>query len=109
MRRRELGEVAARLADLSILTSDNPGNEDPMQIIDEIAAAFGENKKAYIKIPDRADAIRYAVSLLQKDDILVLAGKGHEEYQLIGREKIPFSEKNIIQDILENDPILLPN
>ena len=109
VRRRELGEVAARLADLSILTSDNPGNEDPMQIIDEIAAAFGENKKAYIKIPDRADAIRYAVSLLQKDDILVLAGKGHEEYQLIGREKIPFSEKNIIQDILENDPILLPN
>ena len=109
MRRRELGEVAAELADLSILTSDNPGTEDPMQIIDEIAAAFGENRKAYIKIPDRTDAIRCAVSLLQKNDILVLAGKGHEEYQLIGREKIPFSEKDIIREVLESDPILLPN
>ena len=109
VRRRELGEVAAELADLSILTSDNPGTEDPMQIIDEIAAAFGENRKAYIKIPDRTDAIRCAISLLQKGDILVLAGKGHEEYQLIGREKIPFSDKNIIQDVLKNDPILLPN
>jgi UDP-N-acetylmuramoyl-L-alanyl-D-glutamate--2,6-diaminopimelate ligase len=108
VRRRELGEVACELADLSILTSDNPGTEDPMQIIDEIAAAFGDRRKAYIKIPDRSDAIRCAVSILQKNDILVLAGKGHEEYQLIGREKIPFSEREIIRDILENDPILLP-
>ena len=108
LRRRELGEVAAELADLSILTSDNPGNEDPMQIIDEIAAAFGDNKTAYIKIPDRGDAIRYAISLLQKDDILVLAGKGHEEYQLIGKEKIPFSERSIIEDVLKSGPVLQP-
>ena len=107
LRRRELGEVAAELADLSILTSDNPGTENPMQIIDEIAAAFGDNRKAYIKIPDRSDAIRCAVSILQRNDILVLAGKGHEEYQLIGHEKIPFSERNIIKDVLESDPILL--
>ena len=108
VRRRELGEVAAELADLSILTSDNPGTEDPMQIIDEIAAAFGNNRKAYIKIPDRSDAIRCAVSILQRGDILVLAGKGHEEYQLIGREKLPFSEREIIQEVLNSDPILLP-
>ena len=108
MRRRELGEVAAELADLSILTSDNPGTEDPMQIIDEIAAAFGDKRKAYIKIPDRSDAIRCAVSILQKNDILVLAGKGHEEYQLVGREKLPFSEREIIREVLESDPILLP-
>ena len=108
LRRRELGEVAAELADLSILTSDNPGTEDPMQIIDEIAAAFGNNRKAYIKIPDRTDAIRCAISMLTKDDILVLAGKGHEEYQLIGREKVPFSEREIIRDVLADDPILLP-
>ena len=108
LRRRELGEVAAELADLSILTSDNPGTEDPMQIIDEIAAAFGDNRKAYIKIPDRSDAIRCAISMLTKDDILVLAGKGHEEYQLVGREKIPFSEREIIYDTLDHDPILLP-
>ena len=78
-----------------------------MRIIDEIAAAFGDNRKAYIKIPDRSDAIRCAVSILQRNDILVLAGKGHEEYQLIGHEKIPFSERNIIKDVLESDPILL--
>ncbi len=108
LRRRELGEVAAELADLSILTSDNPGTEDPMQIIDEIAAAFGDKRKAYIKIPDRTDAIRCAISMLTKDDILVLAGKGHEEYQLIGREKVPFSEREIIRDVLADDPILLP-
>ena len=108
LRRRELGEVAAELADFSILTSDNPGGEDPMQIIDEISAAFGDKNKAYIKIPDREDAIRYGISILQKDDVLVLAGKGHEEYQLIGREKIPFSEREIIRDVLADDPILLP-
>ena len=51
---------------------------------------------------------RCAVSMLGKDDILVLAGKGHEEYQLIGREKIPFSEKEIIREMLADDPILLP-
>lgn len=107
VRRRELGEVARDLADLSILTSDNPGTEDPMQIIDEIAAAFGDKRKAYIKIPDRTDAIRCAVSILQRNDILVLAGKGHEEYQLIGHEKLPFSEREIIRDVLESDPILL--
>ena len=108
VRRRELGEVAAELADFSILTSDNPGAEEPMQIIDEIATAFGDDHKAYIKIPDRSDAIRYAISMLTKDDILVLAGKGHEEYQLIGREKIPFSEREIILDTLKQDAILLP-
>ena len=108
LRRRELGEIACELSDLSILTSDNPGNEDPMQIIDEIAEAFGDNRKAYIKIPDRSDAIRCAISILQRNDILVLAGKGHEEYQLIGQEKLPFSEREIIREVLENDPILLP-
>jgi UDP-N-acetylmuramoyl-L-alanyl-D-glutamate--2,6-diaminopimelate ligase len=107
LRRRELGEVARELADFSILTSDNPGTEDPLQIIDEIAKAFGDNKEAYVKIPDRAKAIAYGASILQEGDILVLAGKGHEEYQLIGKEKIPFSEKDILAQITKNDPILL--
>ena len=107
LRRRELGEVACELADLSILTSDNPGTEDPMQIIDEIAKVFGDNHADYIKIPDRAEAIAHGISLLQHGDILVLAGKGHEEYQLVGKEKIPFSEKEIIQNILKNNSILL--
>lgn len=107
LRRRELGEVAGELADFSILTSDNPGTEDPLQIIDEIAKAFGDKKEAYVKIPDRREAIAYGASILQEGDILVLAGKGHEEYQLIGKEKIPFSEKDILAQITKNDPILL--
>ena len=107
MRRRELGEAAAQLADFSILTSDNPGNEEPMQIIDEIAGAFGDNCRTYVKILDRSEAIRYALSMLNAGDILVLAGKGHEEYQLIGREKLPFVERDIIQKFLEQSSILL--
>jgi UDP-N-acetylmuramoyl-L-alanyl-D-glutamate--2,6-diaminopimelate ligase len=99
MRRRELGEVAARLADHAILTSDNPAAEDPNAIIDEIAEAFVGGSATYEKIPDRRYAIEHAVSLLQDGEILVLAGKGHEEYQLIGTEKIPFSERNILESV----------
>ena len=99
MRRRELGEVAARLADHAILTSDNPAAEDPNAIIDEIAEAFVGGGATYEKIPDRRRAIEHAVSLLQDGEILVLAGKGHEEYQLIGTEKIPFSERKILEAI----------
>lgn len=99
MRRRELGEVAASLCDHAILTSDNPGEEDPNAIIDEIAQAFVASHATYEKIPDRRRAIEHAVTLLQDGDILVLAGKGHEEYQLIGQEKCPFSEREILKSI----------
>ena len=99
MRRRELGEVVSRLADHAILTSDNPAGEDPNAIIDEIAAAFECGKATYERIPDRRHAIEHAVKLLQDGDILVLAGKGHEEYQLIGSEKIPFSERKILESV----------
>ncbi len=100
MRRRELGEVAARLADHAILTSDNPSNEDPNAIIDEIAKAFVGSNTTYEKIPDRREAIEHAVSLLRDGDVLVLAGKGHEEYQLIGDTKIPFSEREILKSAI---------
>ena len=101
----ELGEVAAELADLSILTSDNPGTEDPVQIIDEIAAAFGDNSKSYIKIPDRSDAIRCAVSILQKGDILVLAGKGQETYQILASGKIHYDEREVVAKILSEKAV----
>lgn len=96
LRRWELGAVAAELADLCILTSDNPGCEPPEQIIADIAAAFEGKDTPYECIPDRKTAIERAVSLASKGDILVLAGKGHEEYQLIGKEKLPFCEKEIL-------------
>lgn len=100
LRRRELGDAAAALADLAILTSDNPGTEDPQAIIDEIARSFQGSKTPYLCIVDRAEAIRTAVSLCQRGDILVLAGKGHENYQLIGRERLPHSDKAILQTVL---------
>ncbi|MBQ1233843.1 MAG: UDP-N-acetylmuramoyl-L-alanyl-D-glutamate--2,6-diaminopimelate ligase [Clostridia bacterium] len=94
MRRRELGAVASELCDLSILTSDNPGNEDPNKIIADIAAAFTHER--YVCIPDRAEAIAYAVKIAQKGDAIVLAGKGHENYQLIYGKHLPFSEREIL-------------
>ena len=95
-RRLELGRVAAELADLCILTSDNPCEEPPEQIISDIAKAFRNSRTPYFCIPDRAKAIHRAVQMTRPGDILVLAGKGHEAYQLIGTEKLPFSEKEIL-------------
>lgn len=101
MRRRELGSVAASLSDLAILTSDNPANEPPEAIIADIAQAFEFSKTPYLSIPDRAEAIRHAVRICRSGDILVLAGKGHENYQLVGNKKIPFSERAIIAEAVK--------
>lgn len=96
LRRRELGKAAAELADLAIITSDNPDFESPEAIVDEIASYFGEGSCPYVKIPDRVEAIKYAVREAKEGDIVLFAGKGHEDYQLICGEKVPFSEKEII-------------
>lgn len=98
LRRREMGDVAARHCDLAILTSDNPAKEDPTSIISDIAQSFTNTKTPYLTIPDREAAIRTAAELTEAGDILVLAGKGHESYQLIGTERIPFSERSILED-----------
>ena len=98
MRRAELGQVASRLSDYCILTSDNPDTEDPRQIIYEIARSFDPNGCKYYAIPDRKEAIEYAMSLLKPGDILLLAGKGHENYQYICGRKIPFCERDIVLD-----------
>ena len=101
-RRRELGEVASRLADFCIITSDNPNYEPPEKIIDEIAAHFKSPECCpYIKISDRREAIRYAVKNAKPGDIILLAGKGHEDYQLINEKKIPFSERAIILEAVD--------
>ena len=96
LRRVELGYVAAELSDLCVLTSDNPGTEDPEKIILEMAQGFQNSPTPYLSIPDRAEAIREAARRSQRGDILVLAGKGHESYQLIGKQKLPFSEREIL-------------
>ncbi|MBQ8208295.1 MAG: UDP-N-acetylmuramoyl-L-alanyl-D-glutamate--2,6-diaminopimelate ligase [Clostridia bacterium] len=96
LRRAELGKVAGELCDLCIITSDNPDNEPPEQIIDEIAAAFGEGSCPYVKIPSRREAVLYAVRNARKDDIILFAGKGHEEYQLICGKREYFCERETI-------------
>lgn len=99
-RREQLGRAAAELADISIVTSDNPDCEDPEKIIDDICAYFPDDSK-YFRIADRADAIRFAVRIAQPGDIVLLAGKGHEKYQLICGVKVPFIESNILASACE--------
>ena len=96
-RRAGLGSVCNELSDFSVITSDNPGCESPEGIIDEIASYFS-NEGKYIKIADRAEAVRYAVRESKPGDVVLLCGKGHEDYQLIGKEKVPFCERDILLD-----------
>ena len=100
-RRRDLAEAAGGRCDLCILTSDNPASEPPMDIIDEIDAAFPAGSCPRVKIADRAEAIRFAVEIARAGDIILLAGKGHENYQLVGVKKEPFSEIEILREAME--------
>ncbi len=98
IRRKELGLITGKECDLSILTSDDPDFEDPWNIINEIGHYVTEVGGKYVGIPDRGEAVEYALSLLQKGDILLLAGKGHEQYMKIKGEYVPFSEKEHIEN-----------
>ncbi len=99
-RRYEMGEVSGKLADFTIITSDNPRFEEPQDIIEDIKTGIGRTDGKYIEICDRREAIRYAITHGQKGDIIVLAGKGHEDYQEIRGVKYPMDERVIIQEIL---------
>ena len=103
VRRFEMGEVSGRLADFTIITSDNPRNEEPMAIIDDIVTGISRTDGKYITIPDRKEAIAYAIHHGEPGDIIVLAGKGHEDYQEIKGVKYPMDERVIIADILRED------
>ena len=96
-----MGEIGGRLADLCIITSDNPRNEEPMAIIAAIEEGIRPTGKPYEVIEDRREAIRRALSIGQDGDVIVLAGKGHETYQEIKGVKRPFDEKLIVQELLE--------
>lgn len=93
-RRQELGTVSGKLSDLSVITSDDPNFEDPESICREIAESCKAQGGEYVIIPDRAEAIEYAILNAQKGDIIILAGKGHEETMKICGESIPFIEKD---------------
>ncbi len=100
-RRYEMGEVSGRLADLSIITSDNPRDEEPQDIIDDIKTGIGRTSGAYVEICDRKEAIKYAIANGQPGDVIVLAGKGHEDYQEIKGKKYPMDERVLIAEVLE--------
>jgi UDP-N-acetylmuramoyl-L-alanyl-D-glutamate--2,6-diaminopimelate ligase len=97
-KRPVMGEIAALEADLAVVTSDNPRTEDPERILDEIEA--GMEGVAHLRITDRREAIRRALALLGPGDTLLLAGKGHEVYQVVGTERVRFDEREIVRDLL---------
>jgi len=97
-KRPKMGQVASQLADVAIVTNDNPRTEVPQQIIDEIIAGF--EKKNYQVIMDRKHAIQEALQIAQGQDVVLIAGKGHENYQIFKEETVPFDERAIVKDLL---------
>ncbi len=111
-----MGEVAGKYSDLAILTSDNPRTEDPLAILEEVEKGFKalplnewrpneielwRSKKGYLKVPDRREAIRTAIRLAQPSDTILIAGKGHEDYQIIGKKRFPFDDRVEARKALE--------
>ena len=100
IRRYEMGEVSGKLADLTVITSDNPRFEKPEDIIADIKTGIAKTNGKYVEIPDRREAIAYVIKYGQPGDVVVLAGKGHEDYQEIEGKKYPMDERDIIADVL---------
>jgi UDP-N-acetylmuramoyl-L-alanyl-D-glutamate--2,6-diaminopimelate ligase len=96
-----MGEIAGSYSDLVIITSDNPRTEDPLKIISEIESGILSTNCPYLKIPDRKEAIYTAVQRARKDDVIIIAGKGHETYQIIGNEKYYFDDREIAKQAVE--------
>lgn len=99
-RRFEMGEVSSKLADLTVVTSDNPRDEEPQAILDDIVTGVKKGTGEYITIIDRKEAIKYCIDHAEKGDVIVLAGKGHEDYQIIKGKKYKMDERDLIRDIL---------
>ena len=112
-----MGEAAATYSDLTIITSDNPRLEDPMGIIAEIEAGidrgkvkktesgnikFNGDSNVYTVISERRKAIETAINAAERGDIILIAGKGHEDYQILGTQKIPFDDRVVVKQILES-------
>lgn len=104
-RRFEMGEVSSRLSDFTIVTSDNPRFEEPMDIIEDIVTGVKRAPGEYVVVPDRKDAIRYALLNARDRDVIILAGKGHEDYQEIKGVKYPMDERVIIRELMEEDAV----
>ncbi len=98
-----MGEISGKIADFTIITSDNPRTEDPEKIVEQIENGIKKTKGKYVCIVDRIEAIKYAINMASKKDIIVLAGKGHEPYQEINGKKFPFDERIIVEQIIKGE------
>lgn len=97
-KRPEMGEIVGKYADFAIITSDNPASENPADIIKQVEDGMKKTSCKYICIEDRKDAIHYAMDMAEENDLLLLAGKGHETYQIMADGKHPFSENDIVKE-----------
>ena len=104
-RRYEMGEVSGNMADLTIITSDNPRFEEPQDIINDIKTGINKTTGKYVEIIDRKEAIRYAIMNAKPGDVIVLAGKGHEDYQEIKGVKHHMDERDLIREVLEEEDV----
>ena len=95
-----MGEISGKLSDLSVITEDNSRMEDVNDILSDIETGLKKTEGKYIKIPDRTDAIRYCIENAQDGDIIVLAGKGHEDYQDKNGKKTHYDEREVVDEIL---------
>lgn len=101
LRRFEMGEISSKMADLTVVTSDNPRDEEPQAIMDDIITGVKRGSGKYVAILDRKEAIRFCIEKAQEGDVIVLAGKGHEDYQEIRGVKYKMDERDLIHDIIE--------
>lgn len=101
LKRPEMGDIGTRLSDIAIITSDNPRTEDEESIIEDIIKGVKEGE--YIKITNRREAIKKALEIAKKDDVILIAGKGHETYQILETGKIHFDEREVIEEILKKN------
>jgi UDP-N-acetylmuramoyl-L-alanyl-D-glutamate--2,6-diaminopimelate ligase len=95
-----MGRVVSELSDYTIVTSDNPRREDPLEIIGHISEGIRKNN--YCIIPERRDAIKMSLALARKDDIVVVAGKGHEDYQILKDKVLHFDDRRVVRECLES-------
>jgi len=101
-KRVPMGEVAGNHSDLVIVTSDNPRTENPLQIISEVEAGLQKTNNQYLVISDRREAIHQAIAKAKSNDVVLIAGKGHETYQIVGNDKYHFDDREIAREALEN-------
>jgi len=99
-KRPAMGEISGKIADFTIITSDNPRTEEPFSIMSHIEEGILPTGGKYIIIEDRTEAIRYAMNMAEKDDIIILSGKGHETYQIFRDKTIHYDEREIVENIL---------